>query len=408
VRTRDSRSGLVFFVVAVIQTCGCVGRANSDTDARRPPQAVRLVAVEASTAAESTTYSAIITPNAQIDLAFRVSGYVVDVRRTKGADGRTRAVEPGAAVTTGLVLARIRAIDYQTVVDRAQGARDESGAGIDAAEAALAEAHAAFTQAESDFGRIATLWQQESVTKPAYDASKARLDVARAKVDAAAAAVAAARQRAAAAAAQLREARIALDDTELRAPFDAIVLERRVDVGSLVSPGAAAFTIADLHLVKARFSVPDTTLHVFRAGMLLPLSVDAFANERFEGQVLSVAPAADPKTRSFEITVTIDNPSLKLRSGMIASIRVADDAADHHQVRIPIDALVHDPTHGQYLVYVLERKDGGITIARAVRVRPGPLAGNQVSILDGVTAGQRIVASGANLLRNGDVVKEIQ
>ena len=227
-------------------------------------------------------------------------------------------------------------------------------------------------------------------------------------MDAAAAAVAAARQRAAATAAQLREARIALGDTELRAPFDAIVLERRVDVGSLVSPGAAAFTIADLHLVKARFSVPDTTLHLFRAGKLLPLSVDAFANERFEGQVLSVAPAADPKARSFEITVTIDNPSLTLRSGMIASIRVGDDAADHHQVRIPIDALVHDPTRGQYLVYALERKDGGITIARAVQVRPGPLAGNQVSILDGLTAGQRIVASGANLLRNGDVVKEIQ
>jgi RND family efflux transporter MFP subunit len=407
VRTRDSRSGLVFFVVAVIQTCGCVGRANSDTDAR-PPQAVRLVAAEASTAAESTTYSAIITPNAQIDLAFRVSGYVVDVRRTKGADGRTRAVEPGAAVTTGLVLARIRASDYQNVVDRAQGAHDESGAGVDAAEAALAEAHAAFTQAESDFGRIATLWQQESVTKPAYDASKARLDVARAKVDAAAAGVAAARQRAAAAAAQLREARIALGDTELRAPFDAIVLERRVDVGSLIAPGAAAFTIADLHLVKARFSVPDTALHLFRTGKLLPLSVDAFANQRFEGHVLSVAPAADPKARSFEITVTIDNPSLKLRSGMIASIRVADDAADHHQVRIPIDALVHDPTSGQYLVYTLEQKDGGITVAKAVHVRPGPLAGNQVLILEGLTAGQQIVASGANLLRNGDVVKEIQ
>jgi multidrug efflux pump subunit AcrA (membrane-fusion protein) len=93
---------------------------------------------------------------------------------------------------------------------------------------------------------------------------------------------------------------------------------------------------------------------------------------------------------------------------MIASIRVADDAAGHHQVRIPIDALVHDPTSGQYLVYTLEQKDGGITVAKAVHVRPGPLAGNQVSILEGLTAGQRIVASGANLLRNGDVVKETQ
>jgi len=398
---------LVFVTIAAFQTCGCVGQAGSDTDGR-PPKAVRLVTVEPSTAAESATYSATIAPNAQVDLAFRVPGYVVDVRRTKGADGRIRAVEPGAALTTGLVLARIRAIDYQAVVDRAQGSRDESSAGITAAEAALAEAQAGLTQAESDFGRIATLWQQESVTKPAYDASKARLDVARAKVDAANAAVIAARQRSAAAAAQLQEARIALSDTELRAPFDAILIERHVDIGTLVSPGTPAFTIADLHLVKARFSVPDTALHLFRGGAALPLTVDAFANERVEGHVLSVAPAADPKARSFEITVAIDNPTLKLRSGMIASIRVADESADRRPVRIPIDALVHDPTSDRYLVYVLEQKDGGITAAKAVYVRPGALVGNQVSILEGLRAGQRIVASGANLLRPGDVVKEVQ
>jgi HlyD family secretion protein len=404
-KMRDAHALLV--VVAVVQTAACVGRAGSDVDAR-PAKAVRLVAVEASTDAESTTYSAVITPNAQVELAFRVSGYVVDVRRTKGADGRIRAVEPGAAVTTGLVLARVRASDYQAVVDKAQGSRDESKAGVEAAAAGLAEAQAALAQADSDFSRIATLWQQESVTKPAYDASKARLDVARAKVDAANAAVAAAEQRATAAAAQLQEASIALGDTELRAPFDAILLERHVDVGTLVSPGRPAFTVADLHLVKARFSVPDTALQMFRAGKPLGLTVDAFANELFQGNVLSVAPAADPKARSFEITVVIDNPAMKLRSGMIASIQVADEAGDRHPVRIPIDALVHDPTRDQYLVYTLEQKAGGAATAKAVRVRPGPLVGNQVSILDGLTAGQRIVASGANLLRPGDLVKEIQ
>jgi multidrug efflux pump subunit AcrA (membrane-fusion protein) len=404
---RDTRAMLVFVAIGAVQPYGCVGRAGADAEARAP-KAVRLVTVETSTAADLTTYSAVIAPNAQVELAFRVSGYVVDVRRTKGADGRTRALEPGAAVTTGLVLARIRATDYQAIVDKAQGSRDESSAGVSGAEASLAEAQAALTQAESDFGRIATLWQQESVTKPAYDASKAKLDAARAKVDAATAAIAAARQRATAAAAQLQEASIALGDTELRAPFDAVLLERNIDVGTLVSPARPAFTIADLHLVKARFSVPDTALHIFQAGKPLPVTVDAFQDERLQGQVLSVAPAADPKSRSFEITVAIDNPTLKLRSGMIATIHVADEAGDRPPVRIPIDALVHDPTRDQYLVYMLEKKDGGITVVKAVQVRPGPLVGNQVSILDGLTAGQRIVASGANLLRPGDLVKEIQ
>src|SRR5262245_46096828 len=376
-RMPDVYPALLLVVVASAPADACVSRAGSDADAR-PPKAVGLGAVEASTEAESTTYSAVVTPNAQVDLTFRVSGYVVDVRRTKGADGRIRAVEPGAAVTTGLVLARVRPSDYQAVVDKAQGSRDESRAGVEAAEAGLAEAQAAFTQAESDFGRIATLWQLESVTKPAYDASKARLDMARAKVDAANAAVAAAKQRATAAAAQLQEASIALGDTELRAPFDAILLERHVDVGTLVSPGRPAFTVADLDLVKARFSVPDTALQTIHAVQPLRLTVDAFTNELYQGNILSVAPAADPKARSFEITVAIDNPTMKLRSGMIASIQVVDEAADRHPVRIPIDALVHDPTRDQYVVYTLEKNDGGAATAKALHVRPGPLVGNQV------------------------------
>jgi RND family efflux transporter MFP subunit len=396
--------GGIVIIVAILPG-GCAGY-DSAADARSP-KAVRLVSVEMMPNAESTAYSAVIAPNAQVTLAFRVSGYVTDVHLTKGADGRRRAVEPGATVARGLVLARIRATDYHAVVDKARGARDESKAGVTAAEAGLAEAQAGLTQAESDFGRISVLWQQESITKPAYDGTKARLDAARAKVDAATAAVAAAKQRATATAAQLQEAEITLDDTELRAPFDSILLDRRVDVGTLVAPGTPAFTVADLRLVKARFNVPDTSLHLFRAGQLLALTVDAFSNERFEGHVLSVAPAADPNARSFEVVVAIDNPTQKLRSGMIASIRVAGETTERQQVRIPIDALVHDAVREQYLVYVLEQKDGR-TVTKAIYIRPGPLVGNQVSVVEGLAPGQRIVSSGANLLRPGDAVKEIQ
>src|SRR5262249_45761253 len=159
----------------------------------RSPRAVRLVAAESSASAGTTAYSAVIAPNAQVDLAFRVSGYVVDIHRTKGADGRTRALEPGATVAKGLTLARVRASDYQAVVDRARAARDESSAAVTVAEAGLAEAQAGSTQADSDFDRISVLWQQESITKPAYDGARARRDAARAKVDAASAAVAAAK-----------------------------------------------------------------------------------------------------------------------------------------------------------------------------------------------------------------------
>jgi multidrug efflux system membrane fusion protein len=370
-------------------------------------KAVVMGAVEVSGSPEPTTYSAIVAPNAQVDLAFRVSGYVVDVLMTKGADGRIRPLEAGATITSGMTLARVRASDYQAVVDKARAARDESNDGVSAADAQLAEAMAGLAQSESDFGRVATLWQQESITKPAYDGSRARLDVARAKVDAAKAAIGAARERESAAAAQLREAQIALSDTELRAPFDGVLIERRVEVGTLVSAGMAAFTVADLHLARARFNVPDTALGGFRNGQSLSLTVDAFGDTHFDGRVLSIAAAADPRARSFEINLAIANPELKLRAGMIASIQVAPSGGSRRPLQIPIDALVHEPTTDRYLVFTTDQANGR-TIVKAIPIRPGALAGNQVSVLDGLQAGQRIIVSGANLLRPGDIVKERQ
>src|SRR5262245_40306708 len=133
--------------VATVMVSGC-GRHEGNADARSP-KAVRLVAVESSTDAGVTTYSAVITPNVQVDLAFRVTGYVVDVSQTKGADGRSRALEPGAPIAQGVTLARVRAADYQAVVDKAHGARDESSAGIAAAERGLAEAQAGVSEADS-------------------------------------------------------------------------------------------------------------------------------------------------------------------------------------------------------------------------------------------------------------------
>jgi RND family efflux transporter MFP subunit len=391
-------------VLSGLAASGCSGDASAD---RVTAKAVRLVSVELADSAAPATYSAIVAPDAQVDLAFRVSGYVVDLHRTKAPDGRIRPLEAGASIASGLVLARVRATDYQAVVDKARGARDEASAGIDAARAQLAEAQAGLAEAESDFARTAALWQQESITKPRYDASQARLDAAKAKVDATKAEVVVAGQRFASVSAQLREAQIALGDTNLRAPFDSILLERRVDVGSLVSAGTPAFVIGDLRVVKARFSVPDSVLGEFQPGQRLPLAVDAFGDQRFEGRVVSVAAAADPKARSFEIVVSVPNPDLRLRSGMIASIQTAVSGSAGRQLRIPIEALVHDPANARYVVFAVEEQNGR-TVAKAVPIRPGPLAGNYVTVLDGLTAGQRIIASGANLLRAGDAVREVQ
>ena len=371
------------------------------------PKAIRLVTVQLANDSEPAKYSAIITPNAQVDLAFRVSGYVVHLHQLKGADGRIRPLEAGAPVRARTVLAQVRPSDYQAVVDKARGVRDEADAGVHAAEAQLTEAQAGLEQAELDFERVSKLWEQESVTKPVYDGSKATHDIALAKVDAGKSALAAGRQRSVSASAQLREAEIALGDTELQAPFDGILLERHVDLGALVAPGTPAFTLADLRLVKVLFNVPDSDLHNFRQSQSLDLTVDAFPGEIFSGRIVSLAAAADPRVRSFQIEVSIANQGLKLRSGMIATVETGETGVASQQVQIPIDALVHDPISGHYLVYGTEQRAGRI-YAKEISVRPGPLSGSYVKIIDGLKPGQKIVASGASLLRAGDTVQEVE
>src|SRR5262245_25138094 len=275
-------AAMFFIIVALPLASSCVRGDASVSGDGVGHKAVRMAVVELSSVPEPTTYSAIIAPNAQVDVAFRVAGYVVYLDQARAADGRVRPLEPGAQIRAGGVLARIRAADYEAVEQKARGVRDEANAAVNAAQAQASEAEAALAQAELDFERAAALWEQESITKPAYDASKARLDMTRAKVDAARAAIAAAQQRSISAAGQLREAEIALGDTDLRAPLNGVLLERRVEIGTFMSAGAPAFVVADLSLVKARFNVPDTALRAFHTGQPLPLTVDAFPGERFD------------------------------------------------------------------------------------------------------------------------------
>ena len=398
---------LLVFVLTLLEMACTRYAPGKDTTPAAVPKTVRMATVKLSNAPEAPRYSAILTPDAQADLAFRISGYVVEIYRVTTPDGRIRAIEPGYKVSARTVLARIRPKDYAAVVDKARGTHQEAEAGIRAAEAQLAQAEAGLNQAELDFRRTETLWNQESTTKPVYDASKTRLDIGKAAVESAKAGIAAAQRRATSADAQMREAQIALEDTELRAPFDGVLLERKVEIGSLASPGIPAFVVADLRNVKARFNVPDLALIEFRLGQLVTLSVAAYPEETYSGRIISLHPAADSKARSFEIEITIPNPSLKLRSGMIASVNGRRAAEAERKVLVPLSALVHDPVANQYVVYTTDEQSGQ-PVAKSVSIEAGPLEGNQVLVLAGLKPGQRIVVSGANLLRAGDLLKEIE
>ena len=97
------------------------------------------------------------------------------------------------------------------------------------------------------------------------------------------------------------------------------VLSRSVEVGSLVGPSSPGFVLADLHLVKAVFGVPDIAISGVKLGAVQLLSSEA-AHVDFQGRITAISPAADPKSRVFSVEVTIPNPHLVLRAGMVATL----------------------------------------------------------------------------------------
>ena len=342
-----------------------------ETAAPAVPLPVTVQQVAESDGSGGSHYSASITPDVQVDVAFKVSGYVDRLLQMRGADGRLRNVQDGDVVRRGTVLARIREREYQD---------------------ALAEANAALTKSKADFDRTAQLYENRSVSKADYDAAYAKYQADQAHHD---------------------QAAQSLADCSLRAPLDGYVLKRSVEVGSLVAPGAAAFSIGDVRSVKVVFGVPDVVVGSMRAGAEQTVSAEAVPGRTFTGQITRVAPSADPSSRVFEVEVTIPNQDGALKSGMIGALEVdhgggATPAPDMSPGRlIPLNAVVRPPGRADgYAVYVVDGA-AGKQRARLRRIELGDVSGNMIRVTSGLSGGERVIVRGATLAVDSQPVRII-
>ena len=363
-------------MIALLTTAILSGCHHEPTLQAKPPIAVRLADVTPYQSTEGLQYSASLIPYAQVDLAFRTTGYVTDIKQIRSADGRTRNVGIGDYVPRGTVLAQIRLQDLKNQAD-------EAGAQVDAAVAQ-------HTQAEQDFNRAKALYATQSLTKPDYDQAQARFDSTLAAVNHARAAQ--------------RQAQLSLSDSKLEAPLSGYILARNLDVGTLASPSSVAFTIADTSAVKATFGVPEDALNLVRLGQLLTLQLQNNAAQ-YSGSVTSISPSADTRNRTFAIEVTLSNRKNTLKPGMIASVELGGKR-ETSQPSVPLSAIVPYPGEsGAFAVFVAEQQSGEWK-ARVRRVTVGAAHGGVVSVT-GVHTGEKVAAIGAQLLKEGDSLSVI-
>jgi membrane fusion protein, multidrug efflux system len=363
----------LFCIFLAALACACGRRTGGGGPSTA---AVRVQQVEHAAGQQAARYSANIAPARRVDLAFKVGGYVDRIAQAKGLDGRLRLIQEGDRVTAGSELAALRKNDYSQRLDESN--------------AALAEAIATAEQARLDAARAARLLASRSI-------SQAEADTARTKADAALARVEGARVR-------VEQARTSLGDTTLRSPMDGVVLERRVEIGTLAAAGTVAFVVAEVGSVKAIFGVPDTVVRSLRIGAPQTVRLEAFRGQAFTGRISRIAPAADSRNRSFEIEVTIDNARGDLKPGMVASLELVEQPGDAAQAVLPLSAVVRAPGRTAGFAVFVVGSDGRAHVREVVL---GELRGNKVTVQSGVSGEDRVVVLGAPLLADGEKVQII-
>lgn len=175
------------------------------------------------------------------------------------------------------------------------------------------------------------------------------------------------------------------------APISGAITAFDARVGMTIAPGAALATINSVSTVWLVASIPQGNAGGLRRGAHVEARLAAYPGQSFDGRVESVLPQADAASRSVELRVALANTDGRLRPGMTAQVGITD-GAPRDGLLIPTEAVIRT---GQRNVVIIVGADNRFT---PVEVELGQMAGDQIEVRSGLSAGQRIVASGQFLI----------
>lgn len=182
---------------------------------------------------------------------------------------------------------------------------------------------------------------------------------------------------------------------QLRTPIAGVVAERDAAAGQMVEPMNAFLTVMDLREVWTIVDVYEQNLSQVRVGQSVDVTTTTYPHDTFAGKVASIGAVIEPQSRSAKVRVVLPNPTERLKPGMFATVRFQGTIqSEALQLYVPASAVQRDGK--RLLVFVPE--GAGVFRARVVRV--GQETSDWVQILDGLTVGERVVTTGAFLLKS--------
>ena len=327
------------------------------------------------------------------------SGYLVAQRKAAVASkitGRLEwlGVEEGSHVKSGQTLARLESRDLAASMDQAQSA-------VHTAKATADQAKAERDDAATSFKRQRELLSQGIVSRSEYDTAETRYRRA-------VAGVAGSEASYRSAAALLRGAEVAFDYSQIRAPFDGVVLTKNADVGDIITPlGAAAnskaavVTMADLSSLEVEADVSESSLVQVRAGQPCEITLDALPGGRFRGVVHTIVPTADRTKASVMVKVRFVDRDSRILPEMSAKVAFLSREATKEDQK-PRTAVNYAAVSGAGKDAKVFMIVDGKALAKSVVL--GSRQGEMIE-LSGVKPGDKVVLRPLDKLRDGVTVK---
>lgn len=359
----------VFPVLAVtLAAATAVGCSRSSAETTAPARAVAPAEVA------PIAVEIVVVREIKIPRVLTLSGSLAGAEQAQvaaGAAGKVLAtyVERGSVVKKGAALARL---DARMVSAQAQ----EAAAQVESLRAQQA-------QAQLDCDRTQRLFDKGAISKADFDRVHTQCETAKWSL--------------AGAEARKVQTAEALSDTQIRAPFSGMVVDRAITAGEYVRPDSRVVTLVAVDPLRVELTVPEADVTAVKLGATVDFRLAAGKKGAvYHGRIRYIGPAVRQQTRDAVVEAVVDNPNRELRPGMFVTAELA--LGEQTLPAVPLAAIRQDGT--QHHVFVVS---GGRLEDRLVQV--AAVVGGMVPIVKGVKGGERVAGTVTPDVRDGARVK---
>ena len=380
---------LLAITLCLTLLAACGGEIEPGNTAPGAGKSIEAPVDEARISQEQFLYEAVATINARTasTISAKLMGTVQAIH-----------VQEGDPVKEGDLLVTIDPRTVTSQLNQAKAGLREARRAQASADSARDAAAASAELAAATFKRYEQLLKDNSVSQQEFEEIQSRSRQAKAALAQTEAMVEAAQSRVQQAQAAVQQASLAKKDAQVRAPYDGQVVSKLIDAGDLASPGVPLLTVEQEGLFHATLVLPERHIQAIKVGQQVKVRVPALDNLEVTGEVQRIIPAADARSRSFEVKVGMPQ-ELNLKSGMFARVFLPIGGAG--LLMVPQSAVVRE---GQLTGVFIVDEQG---IARFRLVRTGKNLGDRVEIISGLKEGHRFVSNPPVTLKDGMQVEGI-